>query len=270
MSSKQDVLDKIAIAAAGLDNARGREWRPLVDTTYDPIIQNRAPEPWGSFQRNEDYYNEGMLIWIEADAIIRQGTGGRRGMDDFARAFFGVNPGDWGVLPYTREDVIATLNAVYPHDWTSFLRQRVDQINPRAPLGGFERSGYSLAYTDEPTNAFKAGVSGSGGQNFYYSLGFNLNKDRRITSVRWGSPAFNQALRIGDEIVAVGNQAYSGEALETAVRGAQRSGQPVPLTVKRGDNIRVINVAYTGGLRYPRLVKTRGGDGPLDILLRPR
>jgi predicted metalloprotease with PDZ domain len=80
MSSKQDVLDKIAIAAAGLDNVRGRDWRPLVDTTYDPIIQNRRPAPWLSFQRSEDYYNEGMLIWIEADAIIREGTAGKRGM----------------------------------------------------------------------------------------------------------------------------------------------------------------------------------------------
>ena len=42
MSTKQDVLDKMAIAAAALDNVRGRDWRPLVDTTYDPIIQNRA------------------------------------------------------------------------------------------------------------------------------------------------------------------------------------------------------------------------------------
>ena len=270
MSTKQDVLDKIAISAAGLDNARGRDWRPLVDTTFDPIIQNRAPEPWGSFQRNEDYYNEGMLIWIEADAIIRQGTGGRRGLDDFARAFFGVNPGDMGVLPYTREDVIATLNAVYPYDWAGFLRQRVDQVNPRAPLGGFERSGYSLVYTDQPTGAFKASIASSGGQNFYYSLGFNVNKDRKLTSVRWGSPAFDHALRLGDEIVAVGNLAYSGEALENAVRAAQRSGQPIRLTVKRGDDIRVIDIAYRGGIRYPRLVKTRGGDGPLDILLRPR
>jgi predicted metalloprotease with PDZ domain len=270
MSSKQDVLDKIAIAAAGLDNARGREWRPLLDTTYDPIIQNRQPEPWGSFQRNEDYYNEGMLIWIEADAIIRQGTRGRRGMDDFARAFFGVNPGDMGVLPYTREDVIATLNAVYPYDWAGFLRQRVDEINPRAPLGGFERSGYSLVYTAEPTNAFKAVINSAGGQNFYYSLGFNVNKDRTLTTVRWGSPAFDQALRIGDEIVAVGSLAYSGDALEDAIRGSQQSGQPVRLTIKRGEDVRVMNLAYTGGVRYPRLVKTGRGQGPLDILLGPR
>ncbi|MDQ3478348.1 MAG: peptidase M61 [Pseudomonadota bacterium] len=270
MSSKQDVLDKIAIAAAGLDAARGREWRALVDTTYDPIIQNRQPEPWGSFQRNEDYYNEGMLIWIEADAIIRRGTNGRRGMDDFARAFFGINPGDLGVLPYTRDDVIRTLNAVHPYDWTSFLYQRVDVPTQRAPLGGFALSGYSLTYTDQPTDAFKAIVKSSEGQNFYYSLGFNVNKDKKLTTVRWGSAAFDQALRIGDEIVAVGDRSYSGDVLEAAVRGAVQSRQPIRLIVKRGDAVRTVNIGYSDGLRYPRLVKTGTATGPLDILLRPR
>ena len=107
MSRKQHVLDVLANYAAGQDKQRGRDWRPLVDTTNDPIIQNRRPEPWGSYQRNENYYVEGLLIWLEADAIIRRGTGNKRGMDDFARAFFGVRDGDWGMLPYTREEVIA-------------------------------------------------------------------------------------------------------------------------------------------------------------------
>ena len=48
---------------------------------------------------------------MEGRAIIREGTAGKRGMDDFAQAFFGVNDGDWDALPYTRDDVIATLAA---------------------------------------------------------------------------------------------------------------------------------------------------------------
>ncbi|HEY8592367.1 MAG TPA: peptidase M61 [Sphingomicrobium sp.] len=270
MSSKQDVLDKIAIAAANLDNQPGREWRALEDTTFDPIIQNRRPEPWGTFQRNEDYYNEGMLIWIEADAIIRGGTGGKRGMDDFARAFFGVNNGDWGVLPYTREDVIRTLNGVYAYDWARFLHERVDQTSTRAPLGGFERSGYQLTYTDEPTGAYAARLKLFGTDDFYYSLGFNVSKERKLSGVRWGSAAFAQSLRGGDEIVAVGERAYSKDALTSAIKAAKDNGQPVRLIVKRGDTVRTVNIAYNGGIRYPRLVKTRAGNGALDLLLQPK
>jgi len=267
MSSKDDVLQKIAIAAAGLDNQPGRQWRPLLDTTNDPIIQNRRPEPWGSYMRNEDYYNEGMLIWTEVDAIIRQGTGNKRGIDDFARAFFGVNDGDWGELPYTRADVIATLNGVYPYDWASFLHERVDLPSARAPLGGFTRSGYELRYTDEPTNAYKARLKAlEGGGDFFYSLGFNVTKDKKLSTVLWDSPAFQASLRIGDELIAVGETAYSNDALTDAVKAKA----PVRLTYKRGDAVKVVTINYTGGLRYPRFVKVGKGDGSLDLLLRPR
>lgn len=101
MSSKEDVLGKLASIAATLDNRPAREWRSLDDTTNDPIISQRRPKGWLSNQRSEDYYNEGLLIWTEADAIIREGTKGAKGMDDFARAFFGINDGDWGQVTYT-------------------------------------------------------------------------------------------------------------------------------------------------------------------------
>jgi predicted metalloprotease with PDZ domain len=269
MSSKQDILDRLAMTAATYENQKGRQWRPLVDTTWDPIVQNRRPEPWGSFQRNEDYYNEGMLIWIEADAIIRQGSGGRRSMDDFARAFFGLRDGDMGVLTYTREDVIRTLNGVHPYDWAGFFAERVDQPGRPAPLAGFTRSGYELRYTDQPTEALKARAKLRKEADFTYSLGFTLGSDGKVKSVLWGSPAFDAGLRTGDEILAAGDRTYSEERLKDAVTAA-KGGRPIRLIVKRDDHVRVADIRYTGGLRYPRLVKVGKGAGPLDLLLEPR
>lgn len=268
MSSKQDVLDKLALSAASLDNQKGRLWRPLVDTTYDPIIQNRRPAPWGSFQRNEDYYNEGMLIWIEADAIIRQGTGNRRGMDDFAKAFFGIRDGDWGVLPYNRDDVIRTLQAVYPYNWAGFLRDRVDVPTERAPLAGLTRSGYELRYTEEPTGAAVAREKLLSIDDLTYSLGFTAAKGV-IRGVLWGSPAFDSGLRTGDEILAIGDRTYSADRMKAAIKDG-KSGQPIRIIVKRADSVRTVDFRYTGGLRYPRFVKTGTGKGPLDLLLEPR
>ena len=122
----EDVLAEFARTAAFYDTLPGRAWRPLIDTTNDPIVQSRRPQPWSSWMRGEDYYSEGMLIWLEVDARLRQLTGGRRSMNDFARAFFGVNPGDQGVATYTFDDVVRTLNAIAPFDWGSYLRERVD------------------------------------------------------------------------------------------------------------------------------------------------
>jgi predicted metalloprotease with PDZ domain len=269
MSSKAEVLEKLAIVAAGLDALPGKSWRPLIDTTNDPIIQNRAPEPWGSYQRGEDYYNEGMLIWIEADAIIRGGTNNRRGMDDFAKAFFGMRDGDWGTLPYTREEVVQTLNRVYPYDWARFLTERVDTVRPRAPLGGFTRSGYQLTFTDTPTGAWKARESDARNADLSYSLGFVV-RDKKLTSVRWGTPAFAAALRIGDELISIGERAYSDESLRNAITNAKGGATPIRLTFKRGNAVRTVAIPYYGGLRYPRFAKVGKGRGALDILLEPK
>src|SRR6476661_4362421 len=79
MLSKQDTLDAIASTAATYGyGTPGRSWRPLVDTTNDPIIAQRSPQPWRSWQRSEDYYHEGLLIWLDIDRIIRGQTRGQK------------------------------------------------------------------------------------------------------------------------------------------------------------------------------------------------
>src|SRR5690606_28562519 len=115
---------QLAIIAAAYDNLPARSWRDLVDTTNDPVIAQRRPKGWLSWQRSEDYYNEGLLAWLEVDSILRARSGGKKSMDDFARAFFGINDGDWGVVTYTLDDVAATLNGIVPYDWADFLPRR--------------------------------------------------------------------------------------------------------------------------------------------------
>src|SRR5436305_9370553 len=162
MLSKQDTLDAIASVAAQYGpGTPGRAWRPLIDTTNDPIIAQRAPQPWRSWQRLEDYYSEGQLIWMDVDRIIRQQSGGRRSIDDFAKAFFGVRDRDWGELTYTLDDVVATLTRVQPYDWRGYLQRKVYDIAAQPPLEGIPEGGYRLIFTDEPTkwrrNAEKQG-----------------------------------------------------------------------------------------------------------------
>ena len=139
------------------DHREGRTWRSLADTTNQPIISARAPQAWRSWQRGEDYYSEGELIWLDADTLIREKSGGKKSLDDFARAFFGVEDGRIKVLPYTFEDVVAALNAVQPHDWARLpARARRRPRRPSAPLDGLARGGWKLVYTDKP-NACRDG-----------------------------------------------------------------------------------------------------------------
>jgi predicted metalloprotease with PDZ domain len=267
--SKQDKLDGLAIVAAALDNRPARSWRSLDDTSNDPVITPRAHKGWLSYERSEDYYNEGALIWFEADAIIREGTRGEKGMDDFARAFFGINDGDWGEVTYTFDDVVRTLNSVMAYDWRGFLTDRLTQ-NDKAPLGGFARSGYRLVYTDTATPYLKAAQKAAKNLDLTYSLGITVAK-AKIASVPWDGPAFKAGLTVGPEIVAVNGVPYTEDVLKDAVTAAKGGKDPILLTLKTEALVREVAVAWNGGLRYPRFEKPAGSpDGPLDKLLAPR
>jgi predicted metalloprotease with PDZ domain len=270
LTSKQDKLDTLANIAAALDTLPGRAWRPLIDTTNDPIISARRPKGWASWQRSEDYYNEGMLIWIEADAIIREGTKGAKGMDDFARAFFGINDGDWGEVTYTFDDVARTLGSVMPYDWAKFLTDRLTATGKGAPLGGFERSGYKLVYTDTPTAVTKLSMKAAKTLSLTYSLGLAIGKGAKISAVVWDSPAFKSGLTVGQEIVAVNGTPYTDDALNDAVTAAKGGTAPIRLTLKTDTRVRDVNVQWNGGHRYPKFEKIGTGEGPLDRLLAPK
>ncbi|THD35546.1 MAG: M61 family peptidase [Sphingomonas sp.] len=268
--SKADTLDAYAAIMANLDYTTGRQWRPMVDTTNDPIISNRRPKGWTSYQRSEDYYNEGLLIWMEVDSILREQSKGTKSIDDFARAFFGINDGDWGEVTYTFDDVVATLDKIQPYDWRGLLTKRLTEVGQPAPLGGFERNGYKLVYTDQQTPTGKQAERARKVADLSYSLGVQVGSDASLGQVRWGSPAFDAGLTVGDTIVAVDGLAYSDDRIRAAVTDAKGTKAPIVLLVKAGEEVRTVSIDYHGGLRYPHLVKTGTGETGLDRLLTPR
>ncbi|WP_371416775.1 hypothetical protein [Sphingosinicella sp. BN140058] len=269
--SKQETLDALASIAATYDSTPGRSWRPLIDTTNDPIIAQRAPQPWRSWQRSEDYYNEGLLIWLDVDRILRQRSNGKRSIDDFAKAFFGVRDRDYGELTYTREDVVAILNRLVPWDWAGYLDRRTNSYTERAPLEGIEQGGYRLTYTDTPTDWFKTGETKRKAVDLTYSGGFVVaSGDGKVTSVIWDSKAFDAGLSVGAQVMAVNGRSFSPDALKNAIKAAKGTTTPVQLLIKSGDAFRTIDLDWHQGLRYPRLEPTSGGKGSLDALLAPR
>ena len=116
--------------------ARGREWRNLQDTTQQPIISYRGTQSYPSWQRGKDYYTEGALLWLDVDTRIRELTRGQRSLDDFARAFFGVEDGRIAPLTYTFEDVVAALAAVAPFDWAALPARAARRPRPRRAARG--------------------------------------------------------------------------------------------------------------------------------------
>jgi predicted metalloprotease with PDZ domain len=242
----------------------------LVDTTNDPIIASRQPIPWRSWQRSEDYYSEGQLIWIDVDRIIRQQSGGKRSIDDFAKAFFGIRDRDWGEVTYTFDDVVATLNKVQPYDWRTYLQHKVYDVAAQPPLEGISEGGYRLVFTDQPTKWIKSAEKEDKYNDLTYSGGFNVGNDGKVSRVLWDSAAFNAGITVGSEIVAVNGRKFDGDWLKRAIKAAAGNGPAPELLIHDGELYRTVKLDWHGGLRYPRLAKVGKGPGTLDALLAPR
>lgn len=267
----QQALDSLALTAASYEYRAGKQWRALADTTNQPIMSARTPQPWRSWQRPEDYYAESLLIWLEADQIIRERSGGKRSMDDFARGFFGGGGnGSRTPVVYSYGDIVKTLNAVAAYDWDAFLQARVLSVAPAAPLEGLNRGGWKLVYTSEQTETLKAIEAANKSASFAYSLGFTVGTEGRITEVLWDSLAFEQNLAIGAQILAVNGLTYDGDKLKRAITAAQTSDSPITLLVKEEDRFRTATFAYKGGLRYPKLERISGVPDRLSALYAPR
>lgn len=267
--SVQQTRETLANVAATYDRGRpGLAWRALQDTTNDPTIAQRRALAFRNYQLSEDYYSGGQMVWLEVEGKLRALTGNKRSLDDFAKAFFGVNDGDWNVHPYTFEDVVRTLNGIAPFDWASFLRERLDGHG--SLTGGLEAAGWKLVYTDTPSDAVKAQETRAAGINLTYSLGVSVANSGVLTDVLWDSPAFNAGLAPGMTVLAVNGRVFKGDVLKDAVTAAKTDKAPITLLVRSFDRIDTVSLDYDGGLLYPSLQRIAGKPDRLAELWKAR
>jgi predicted metalloprotease with PDZ domain len=259
----------IALEAAALDRQQGRSWRPLSDTTDAAQLLYMARAEGESWRRGTDFYEEGDLIWLEADVIIRQQSQGRKSLDDFCKAFYGGQSGAPQVIPYGLEDIINALNGIVPYDWRGFFQQRVYNINTRAPLGGIEGAGWRLAYTNVIPARLKAREASDKYTDMSWSLGVLIKEDGSITDVIPGSPADKAGIGTAMKLIAVNSRRWTPDLLREAVRAAQTDTAPIQLLVENEDYFKTCDVDYHEGEKYPELERDPAKPDVLSQILTP-
>ncbi|WP_238525655.1 MULTISPECIES: peptidase M61 [Acidobacterium] len=274
MRTPEQTRDIFARVAAGFEASKGRDWRPLVDTTNQPIISQRTPVSWVSWQRPEDYYTEGELIWLSVDTKIRQLTDDKKSLDDFCKKFLGVYNGSMITDQYDFQDIVNDLNAVAPYDWAKFLRTRIYDLHPQVPEGGITRGGYKLVYNDTPIEWEQTEFAKYGFADFSTSLGLSVGAPHgggaaMIGNVWWGSPAFKAGLVPDTQLVSVNGEAYTAKGLREAILAAEKDHKPIEIQYRRGKDYKTVSIPYYGGLRIPHLERVDGKTDYLDQILAP-
>jgi predicted metalloprotease with PDZ domain len=266
----QDFREAMAAVAAEMEVQSGREWRPLVDTAAAVQLTYSSPRAWMNYRRRVDYYDEGSLIWLDADVLIRTRSNGKLSLDDFCKRFHGGSDTPPAVKPYTLDDVVNTLNEVTPYDWRGFLNERIYAVNPHAPTAGIINGGWKLVYTDKPNTQIRMADHARKSVDLSFSLGLLLKDDGTVMDVNPNLAAFKAGLAPGMKIVSVSGRTWSSDVLHEAVAAAKTGTTPIELVVENGSFTETYRVNYHGGERYPHLERDNTKPDVLGDVIRSR
>ena len=270
----EQFRDFVGMNAASMDNTPGRDWRSTLDSAIAASILRDQSPAWANWRRGQDYYQEGELLWMDVDTLIRKQTENKKSLDDFVRIFLGKG-GNTGplIVTYGFDELVQDLNAVTPYDWAAFLRDHVDKIHVHADMDGIERGGYKLVYHDKPTaTEMKVDATPRGkmrGPSYWYSIGLRVGSDGTIGDVRWNGPGDKAQLAPGEKIIAVDGRIFSSDALRDAIRAAKGTTEPIHLIVQADSYVHMAQIAYHDGERFPALERVEGTPDYLDDISKP-
>jgi predicted metalloprotease with PDZ domain len=270
--STDDFRDELARIAAAMDSHRGREWRSLQDAVVAAQLLYAQGHDWAArLRRQDDFYQESALLWLEADVLIRRLSGGKRSLDDFCAAFHGAPAGPPEVRSYDFDAIVAALIEVLPYDWRGFWLERLNRLRPGAPLEGLTASGWRLGYGTTPSAMFRGHAAEDHETSLQYSLGFVIDDDKGVMNdMVPGSPADRAGLAPGSKLVAINGRRWSRELLHEALAGAEQSPRTIELLVEKDGIIKSHSLGYAGGERYPRLERIPNAPDLLEAIARPR
>ncbi len=275
LKSPAQYRDLLAISAAQLDAKSGREWRPTEDTAVAGSLIRGGNNDWVNWRRGQDYYQEGELVWLDADTTIRKLTQNQKSLDDFVAIFLGKG-GNTGplIVGYEFPEIVADLNQVVKYDWATFLSDRIRKVNTRADLEGIAQGGYQLTYADKPSASEKTLAETNSrrgsGLNTWYSLGLRIGKDGTILDVRYGGPGDKAKLAPSEKLLAVNGKVFSPEAIRSALQKSKGTTEPLQFVVQQQDQVMTVNIDYHDGERYPVLTRVDGTTDYLDDITKPR
>ncbi|MBI3823122.1 MAG: M61 family metallopeptidase [Planctomycetes bacterium] len=263
------ACENYALIADWAKNQRGRTWRSLEDTATAAPHLYYARSDWASRRRGVDFYDEGALLWLDVDTLIREKSAGKKSIDHFCQAFYAGKGGAPAVKAFNFDDIVKTLNSVVAHDWQAFLERRIAVAQDAAPLDGLTRGGWKVVYRDKAGDLFKARESDEKSINTACSIGLLVNDDGKVSDVIPGKAADKAGVGPGMRVLGVNDRRFTTERFREAL-AATAKGQKLKLLVENQEYFRTFTLDYADGDRYPHLERDAGKADLLAETFRPR
>ena len=242
--SDRDFLNSMSGQIQALQNRPGRFQTSLEEASFDAWIKYYRPDE-NAINNQISYYDKGDLVNFLLDLEIRKASNGAKSLDDVMRALYnefykkGKNytPADYQKL--SERMAGKSLNDFFE----KYVRGR-NEIDYNSILDGF---GLRLAI-------------GGGREAAYLGASLRQEGDKlNVTALSVDTPAYEQGLNTGDQIVAIDGNRASQTFLQEYL-AEKKVGDKVKLTVFRFDQLREMEITLGG--RAPQTYRISPADSP--------
>ena len=231
-----EFISANARAIQTLQNTPGRLVQSVEESSFDSWVKYYRPDE-NSINSQISYYDKGAILGLLLDLEIRKRTNGAKSLDDVLRylytEFFKKNRN------YTPEDFQKASELAAGGSLEDFFAKYVrgkDELNYNAAL---EAVGLRLE-TAVP------GPTGQPVERVYLGADVRQEQDRlMVTRVYAGSPAYDQGLNTGDQIVALDNARVTREFFNARL-AEKKPGDVLNLTIFRFDELSTLLIKLGG------------------------
>jgi predicted metalloprotease with PDZ domain len=229
----KEYLTTIANAIRGLQNTPGRLEQSIEEASFDAWIKYYRPDE-NSLNSAISYYDKGAIVGLLLDLEIRRRSAGAKSLDDVMRYLY--NEFSKKNRNYTPEDFQRASEQMAGASLDDFFRRFVR---------GREELDYNTAFAAvglrlQTVAASPADASKPAAPNAYFGANLRQDGDRlMVSSVPAGTPAYNQGITFGDQIVALDGGRVTLQTFSARLE-EKKPGDEVRLTVFRLDELRTI------------------------------
>lgn len=267
--TKDEYVERLVQTIDWSTHQTGRKWRSLEDTAVSTYRLRGGSENWPNLRRNQDYYDDGLLFWLEADARIRTATDGRQSLDDFCRKFMGAPATGGMVKPYDTAEVISILSDLAKTDWKKLIDERINRPQTEANLDYAGMLGYRLQYSSKPSKFLTQREKDREGVNANDSLGLSFGDTGRIVGIVPGMAGDKAGLAPGTMVQGVNGKKFSPQRMKDAIADSVTT-RKIELLLLEGDSFRTVTLDYADGPKYLELVRDESKPDLLGEILKPK
>jgi predicted metalloprotease with PDZ domain len=228
----RQYLQHMAGEMQKLQQTPGRHLQSLEEASFDAWVEQYRPDE-NTVNSSISYYDKGAIVSLLLDLEIRGRSGGARSLDDVMRALY--NDYYKRGRNYTPADFQREAERAAGVGLEEFFRRYVR---------GREELDYDAALAWAGLRLDTASDAAGRPAPALADLGAALEeRDDRLTvkNVPAGTAAYEQGLSAADQIVAVDGYRATLAFLNSRISD-KRPGDPLTLTVFRGDELRTLNL----------------------------